>query len=427
MNCPTCSAVLEAGQKFCIQCGTNVAALTLPAPPAGPVGPADPAPPTVAIKPTVPPTVAAPTALPPPPGPDAFAIVEQAPSPQQWTGGWTSEPDGVLTAENARTSTQAMPYAPVNVVDVLSIPARGSTVLAVVAGIAGLAVVIGGFVPVLNIETDAPIADVGAYRINDLYAASSPLGTNVLLGFVIAGLCMIGGGVLAMLGRRIGAGLAAGAALITIPVAIVVWGAIDLVSKRAEQNAFTVAAAGGGGTYFRSKQDVGLFVVLGGAAVGIVAVVIAAIQSGNDGRPKLNLGLGVAGAVASVLAATGQMIPGTGRSFSDNFNGTFGTHPVVDGRLGVIVVVAGTGIFGFLRSNRWGIGLAVGGASIWVWQWLSSLAALGDAPTPPGYFAVGGTDLKPHIVTTIGVVTMLVIALVVMITAPKPLPATPDA
>lgn len=424
MNCPTCGAGLDTGQKYCIQCGTNVAALTLPMPPAGPV---NPAPPTVAIKPTAAPTVAAPIAALPPPvapaGPAARA------DPQQWTGGWTSAPETTIGAQHASTGTQSTvqenlhtdvtPYTPLLAPDVLSIPGRGSTVLAVVAGIAGLAVIIGGFIPVLNIETDAPIPDAGGYKVNDMF-----LGTSVLLGFVIAGLCMIGGGVLALVGRRIGAGLAAGAALVTIPVAIVLWGAVDLVSTRAEQNAFAIAAAGGGGTFFRSKQDVGLFVVLGGAGLGLVVVIIAAIQSGNDGRPTLNLPLGVTGAVASVLAAIGQLIPGNGRSFSDNFSDIFGSHPVIGGRIALIAVVALAGVVGFLRSNRWGVGLALGGASIWVWQWLSSIASLGEAPAPPGYFAIGGTDFKPHVLTTIGIIVMLVIAVVVLVTAPKPQPQT---
>ena len=414
MNCPTCGAGLDSGQKYCIQCGTNVAALTLPAPPAGPVAPA---PPTIAIEPTPAPTIAASIASLPPP---AFA-------PAQWTGDWASPQESTLTGQHTRTDvqyaapdnllTQATPQAPLLAPDVLSIPGRGSTVLAVIAGIAGLGIIIGGFIPVLNIQTDAPIPDAGSYKVNDMF-----LGTNVLLGFIIAGLCMIAGGVLAMLGRRIGAGLAAGAALVTIPVAVVVWGAIDLVSQRAEANAFAIAAAGGGGTFFRSKQEAGLFVILGGAAVGLIAVVVSAVQSGNDGRPKLNLALGVAGAVASVLAAIGQLIPGNGRAFSDNVDANFGNHQVLDGRIAVITVVAILGVIGFLRSNRWGVGLALGGISIWAWQWLSSIAVLGDAPTPPGYFAIGGSDFKPHIVTTIGVVTMLVIAVVVLVTAPKQRP-----
>ena len=86
-------------------------------------------------------------------------------------------------------------------------------------------------------------------------------------------------------------------------------------------------------------------------------------------------------------------------------------------------MVALAGIVGFLHSNRWGIGLAIGGASIWIWQWLSSIAKLGDAPSPPGFFSLTN-DVTPNVVTTIGVIAMLLFALIAMATAPKTRPVT---
>ncbi|MCU1392887.1 MAG: hypothetical protein JWM34_1315 [Ilumatobacteraceae bacterium] len=463
MNCPTCGAGIESGQKFCIQCGANVTSLTLPLPPAGPL-PAEPepatpheptkppepakpvAPPTVAIEPTpapkaaAPPTVAAPLApfasLAPPP--DGFAIVEQtvalqspfaAPSDKPelfdgaatWTGGWEAQPRqaDLLTGNQAPVQagprTEATPYHAPPIVDVLNIPGRGSSVLAALAGLAGVALVIGCFFPVLTIETDAPIPEVGKYKVNDFI----PLGTNVLIGFVFAAVCLVAGGLLATMGKRIAAGLAAGAALTVIPVAVTIWGIVDFQSKVGEDSAFAAVAAGAGGTFYRAKQDIGLYVILGAAVVGVIALIVSIVQSGNDGRPGLNLVISVAGALAAVITAIGQLIPGTGHSFGDNFDTSLGTHAIVFGRLGLLAAVAIGGVVGFLRSNRWGVGLALGASSIWVWQWLSSIATLGDMPTPPGFFSLG-SDLKPNPVTTIGIILVLVLALAALVTAPKP-------
>ena len=450
MNCPTCSASLETGQKFCIQCGANVTALTLPAPPAGPVPAAPPttaipatapvsAPPTVAIAPiatpeqaTAPPTVSAAIA---PLAPAPSSVFERLPlaappsaalfdGAATWTGGWDAQPSvaetltgvqpRVHTADQTTAGAAATPFTIMPATDVLAIPGRRSTLLAAVAAVSGIAVVIGALFPILTIETDAPTSFAGDYKINDF----TSLGTGVLVGFVFAAVCLIAGGLMATRGKRIGAGVAAGAGLAIIPVAIILWGTVDLVSKQGEADAFAAAAAGAGGTFYRARQDVGLFVVLGAAVVGLVALAVSLVQSGNDGRPRLNLALGVVGAMASLVAAGAQMIPANGATFSDNFHTEHSSAAVVGGRLALIAVVALAGGLGFLRSNRWGVGLAIGGASIWIWQWLSSLATLGDKPAVPGFLSFATND-KPNVVTTIGVIVMLLTAIVAMATAPK--------
>jgi hypothetical protein len=442
MNCPTCQSELRDDQKYCPSCGANVAAMTLPPPPAGPVrfappeAPRPPAAPTAPIPAAVQPRVHS-------AAPDAFAIVEQtvpmavdsepAGIPEvAWDGGWstptTTDPNATgvqqrtgyqaqvdqRPVQNAGLSTTAVPYTP----GLLAVSAprvgRGSTVLAVVASIAGVAAIVSAFVPVLTVTTDAPIPEVGDYRLNDLF-----LGTNLVLAAVIAGVLLIGGGVLAVLGKRIGAGLAGGVGISLAAVAVVVWGRIDDVSQSAQANAVAVAAGGGGGTFFRAKQGVGLWVLIGAAAVGLVALIIALVQSGADGRPRLNVFVCVAGAAAAVVAAIGQMIPGDFTTFGDNFNTTLDSHAVVFGRLGMIAIVALAGIIGFLLASRWGVGLALGGAAIWIWQWISSITGNGDRPFPPGFVAFGTTDGKPHIVTTVGVIAMLVLAALAVLTAPK--------
>ena len=451
MNCPRCHADLETGQQFCIQCGTNVGALTLPAPPAGPlpVPPAGPLPTTPATVPiAVAPPAAAPAPapdafapptqpLPPPPGAaKAFAIVEQtghqaAPVPDPVPDHVPDHvPDGVPVGVPVRVLdeptgqfgaapgpvTEAVPYPAGFVPSAGATPAgRGSTVLAVLSGIAGVAAAIAAFVPILRVRTDAPIVDVGVYKSNDLY-----LGTNLLIALLVVAACLIGGGVLAVLGRRIGAGLAAGAGLSLVPVVIIMYGGVDMISQRAEANAFEVAAAGGGGTFFQTRLEVGLWILVGAAALGVIVFMVSLLQAGGDGRPRLNVAVGVAGALAAVAAVAGQMIPGDYTTFSSNFDDTIGGHAIVYGRLGLIAVVAVCGAVGFLRNNRWGLGLALGSAAIWTWQWLSSVTELGDTPLPPGFVPFGSSgDLKPHIVTTVGVVAVLVLAVIALLT-PQP-------
>lgn len=491
MKCPTCSTELVTGQKYCPQCGTNVAALTLPVPPAGPVAFAPPV--SEADADGAPPTVISPAAPLAPPPTDTFAVVEQtepitttpaptpAPTPTphipaatkspptnpinpvaateppsgevpQWVNRWSvpteDDPPPTQSAQaqlpQAQYDTQfdhtqfvetnqhevqaavprsqliigppttAVPYPAGYAPGAVGVPGRGSVVLAVIAGIAGVAAIIGAFLPVLQISTDAPIPEVGDYKLNDLF-----LGTNMIIGAVLVGLCLLGGGILATLGKRIGAGLASGAAVAIAPVLVVVWGGVDRMSQSAEAHAVATAAAGQGGSFYQAKQGAGLWVLIAAAALGLIALVIALVQAGADGRPPLNMFVGLGGALAAVVAAVGQMIPSELRSFGDNFDNSLATNAILYGRLAMIALVAAAGAVGFLCNNRWGIGLALGGVVFWAWQWISSLAELGDSPLPPGFVPISTLDGKPHIVTTIGVVAVLVLALVAILTAPK--------
>ena len=325
------------------------------------------------------------------------------------------EPTGRFGATAAGPVTQAFPYS-LGVMPATSGRAeRGGIVLAVLSGIAGIATAVAAFVPILRVRTDAPIVDVGVYKSNDLY-----LGTNLLIGLLVAAACLIGGGVLAALGRRIGAGLAAGAGLSLAPVVIIMYGGVDMISRRAEGNAIEVASGGGGGTFFQTRLEVGLWILVGAAALGVIVFAVSLLQAGNDGRPRINVVIGIVGALAALTAVAGQMIPGDYTTFASNFDDTLGNRSLVYGRLGFIAVVAICGVVGFLRSNRWGIGLAVGGVAIWAWQWLSSVTELGDTPLPPGFVPFGSNGaLKPHIVTTIGVVGVLVMAVIALLT-PQP-------
>ena len=310
--------------------------------------------------------------------------------------------------------TAAVPYPAGYAPGAVGVPGRGSVVLAVIAGVAGLAAIIGAFIPVLQITTDANIPEAGDYKLNDLF-----LGTNMIIGAVLVGVCLLGGGILATQGKRIGAGLASGAAVALAPVLVVVWGGVDRVSQAAEAHAVATAAAGGGGTFYQAKQGAGLWVLIGAAALGLVGLIIALVQAGADGRPPLNMFVGLGGALAAVVAALGQMIPSELRSFGDNFDDSLATNTILYGRLAMIALVAAAGAVGFLCNNRWGVGLALGGAVFWAWQWLSSLAEIGDSPLPPGFVPISTLDGKPHIVTTIGVVAVLVLATVAILTAPK--------
>jgi hypothetical protein len=82
-------------------------------------------------------------------------------------------------------------------------------------------------------------------------------------------------------------------------------------------------------------------------------------------------------------------------------------------RLGVLVMLLMGVAVGFVAGSRWGIGMAFGAVAVSVWQWLTSLLKAGEWPFGIAGGNPGQIGFRPHIVTTIGVATVVVAVLLV--------------
>jgi hypothetical protein len=212
-----------------------------------------------------------------------------------------------------------------------------------------------------------------------------------------------------VLRRPYGAALASGAALALLPVTLCIWGNVRRIANTAVLQAQDAKIATRVGTYVQTQAAVGVYFIAAAAVLGIAVLVVSLVAPRSDPWPPFNRILGIVGALASLVAAAGQLVPENGVSFSSNFSANTVGRLLLSGHLAIIGVVALCGVVGFLCCNRWGIALAFGGISIYVWQWLSSVADLGAFPAEPAFGRPGSIDLKPHVTTTIGLITMLVL------------------
>ena len=267
----------------------------------------------------------------------------------------------------------------------------------ILASLAGLAVIIGSFLPMLTIRTDSSVPS-GDFDLNDIFG-----GSNLQIAFVIAGVALIAGAVISNFRYRFGAGLSGGTALVLIPYLAYVWGLTRIVSDHAQAS----AVASGQGTFIETTTGVGFFVLAAAVVLGFVAMLVGLAFAGYDTLPPLNRLICMGGALGGIAAGVGQLIPGSGASLSDNFDtGFMGSAWIVYSRLGIMGAIIVATMVGFLRCNRWGVGFAIGSIVIYVWQWISSVADWGTQPLPPAFGNPGG-DLKPTAVTTIGLVAVI--------------------
>ncbi len=288
---------------------------------------------------------------------------------------------------------------------------RAPAVLAAVAAMAGVASIAGSSMLVATIVSDAPIPQyLGDYFVNDLGG-----GTNFQAGFILAGALLLFGALLVLRRAhaswdRFGAGLISGAGLALVPFVVFMWASADATVKRALLIAESISTSGGGGRVLESTYAVGFAVLVASAVLGIGAASFAAVRGRSDSEHEPHhTGVCVAAALSSVIAGAGQLIPENGARFIDNFTNSFNSAPHVYSRVGMIAVVAIVATVGFLLASRFGLGLAVGAVSLYVWQWGSSLAGAGKYPAPPALGNPGNITGKPHVVTTVAVVAVVLL------------------
>ena len=388
MFCPSCGTGVQSTQKFCTECGgslvganaplaadiapTPAVGMFLPPPNATPSQPAAAATPPV----TYPPEQYAPTA--------ALTVVEQTSPTGYESNPWEPETTGQYTARGGDTGevplTQPFRITPLVAVSTL-------------AGVLGVATC---FLTVASFEVAGDFADKQQYKLNDF-------SSNLTVGVIVAAVLLIGGAALGATGRRVGSGLAGGAGLAMAGAFGWVIGQVTALFDRQE-----VFLLGGGGTFtLTTTQEIGFWIGAVAAGLGVLAFVLSLSSGGADGQPVINPAIGVVGALGTLAVVVGPLIPMNGAGFGDNFSNDFIPPASLYLRLAVLVLIGIGGLVGFLANRRWGYGLALGAISVGAIQWATSIGESGDYPLGIAGGNFFATDYKPHIVTTIGVVVML--------------------
>lgn len=396
MFCPSCGAALQTSQKFCVECGAAVAAITAAPTPAAPV----PAAPTFA-----PPAVPGPLTAPAEPT-AAFTVVEQtSPVAPSTDHAWDTEATAALPTQTGPITPVAGITAQVHL-EVAAPKQFRVTPLLVVAVLAGVLAVASGFLDVASFEISGDIAYSDAYKLNDF-------STNNIVGTIIAAVLLIGGAALGSTGRRVGSGLAGGAGLALAGMVAMMAGSVVALFDTTE-----VGLLGAGAGYtLTTTYEIGFFLAVAASVLGGLVFVLSMRDMGADGHPVVTPAIGVLGALGAVAVAIGPLIPQNGASFADNFSQDVIPPATLLLRLLVLVLILVGGVLGFLLSRRWGLGLALGAISVGAWQWVTALTESGDIPVGIAGGNFFADSFKPHVVTTIGVVVMVVAGLVGLLAA----------
>ncbi len=445
MFCPSCGAAVKAGQRFCTSCGialvdTSVHQTTEALPTLTPLAPQSAAPAAPAVAPLPPPSMpAAPPAASPtlpistvpastvpastaPAAPaaaetTALTVVEQ--TAHTATADVWAAADVATGQLNATVPSPLMPTSAWPVVDgddttditndleVQTQPFR-LTPLVGVAAVAGVLAVATAFVDVATTEVSGDTTFAWTYKLNDF-------ASNYTVGAIIAAVLMVAGAAMGATGRRFGAGLAGGAGLALAGMMSFMIGQVI-----AWFDAEEVGLMQGGGAFtLTTTQEIGFWLAITAAVLGVVAFVLSLSGRGEDGRPQVGEVFTILGAVATLLVVVGCLIPGKAADFADQFANDFTPPATLLLRLLVFVLIAVGGIAGFISGRRWGLGMALGAISIAVWQWITALSESGDIPLGIGGGNYGATDFAPHVITTVGVVMMLLAILGGLLAKPR--------
>ena len=162
-------------------------------------------------------------------------------------------------------------------------------------------------------------------------------------------------------------------------------------------------------------RDIGYWGIVAAGGLGLVVLFVSLVRTGDDGRAGLDPWVAALGAMATIAAVIGPLLPVDGADVDLNWTSAPGTDiPTVwfiarFVQLGLLLLC---GVFGFLLVRRYGLGLAIGGTICAGWLVLTTATEQTDAPIG---LAVGNpdfSDLEPHIVTIVGVGLMIFFGLV---------------
>jgi hypothetical protein len=235
------------------------------------------------------------------------------------------------------------------------------------------------------------------------------LGSNLGLAGFVGVAVMVVGALLSCFGLRWGAGLAGGAGLAMAGWAALTIGLAEYPIAVAESITRTSSLE----FTLRVTRDLGWWLVLGVGVIGVVVFLASLRSIGSGNRPALNPLVGAITAVTAVVLAAGPLVPVNGASFADNFRSVDPNRDLpaafFAGRLGQVGLIAFAGVVGMLIVRSYGLGLAVGGVSVSIWMWASSLGEVGSNPVGIADRNPGAEDTVPHTVTTVGMIATLVL------------------
>jgi hypothetical protein len=265
----------------------------------------------------------------------------------------------------------------------------------------------------LLVPTDTAPADfrTGTWMLDDL-------ADNMSIAILIAAVLLVIGGVAAGFRWRWGSGLAGGAGL-------ALTGLVALAIGLAQ---FPIDAAREFGAIPNEQQfvltitrDVGYWLLLAAAALGLVVFFASINDAFGDRRSGLNPWIAALGALATVVAVIGPMIPEGTAVFSDNWYLREGPGEpaalLLLGRLVQLALLGISGIAGYLCVRRWGLAVAIGGALPIVWLAASTLFDLTDTPVGPAFANPGADEIELHGVTIIGVSAVVAIGILAVVAA----------
>ena len=168
-------------------------------------------------------------------------------------------------------------------------------------------------------------------------------------------------------------------------------------------------------------RDVGYWLLLASAALGLLVFFASINDAFGDRRSGLNPWIAALGALATVVAVLGPMIPEGTAIFSDNWYLREGPGQpsalLLLGRLVQLALLGISGIAGYLCVRRWGLAVAIGGALPIVWLAASTLFDLTDTPVGPAFANPGADEIELHGVTIIGVSAVVAIGILAVVAA----------
>lgn len=269
------------------------------------------------------------------------------------------------------------------------------TILAVAAAAVAM------FVPVISVTAPGGAAAVtGEWKINDF-------ATNFTVTGIVVSFAMLVGALFWCGGFRWGAGAAGGAG-----TALAGWAALPL--GLAEVQLATSESALGASAQL--TRDLGYWCLVGAAGVGVLVTLISLLRSGNDRRAGLDPWVAALGAIATVVATIGPLIPLNGADLDANWTSdAWAGGPGIDipvlffvARFANLGLMLASGVFGFLLVRRYGLGLAIAGAVGNGWLLLTAATGQTDSPLGPAYFNPGAEPnadglLEPYVVTIAGI------------------------
>jgi len=259
---------------------------------------------------------------------------------------------------------------------------------------------------IIDIRTSRPVDGiaVGLRQIDTF-------GTNLTVAGFIGAALMFVGGLLSCFGLRWGAGLAGGAGLSLVGWSAIVLGLAEIpihdaqsVTRDAgsEIEEFTLSVT----------RDLGWFLVVAVAALGLVVFVSSSRMAGVGGRRGLNPWIAALGALAVVIAAVGPLVPLAGQDLGVNLAVSGFPRAFFAGRIVQVALLAVTGVIGFLSVRNYGLGFAAGGVGLSIWLWVTALIDFGARPVSVAVGNIGSDDTTPHAVTTVGFVSAIALLLV---------------